>query len=302
MTKDFRFFDLGLRARLLIAGGLYAAALALELALGGSGGVYRVGALLIVAGWFPLMLKKATNKPEDQGLEEWRPVPMSEVDRLDDGLRESRKLRRKVRSVSRGLELGLGIPFVLIFLLVASVLERGDLVFIVVNAVLLLVPAVLFGKVKVFVPGDIELKMPCFRALLEEKLPEGAAVAPYFRFDKDKAGGDIPEDLRLLYELKRPPADFVGVQVQAAINDGPNGEVPYMYAVVLTKGKEGPSYQRASRTKARGYVVEPGGDDSYGTVVIRQDTDDGGYETSAEDCKRLLATCEKVLQTVGAEA
>jgi hypothetical protein len=293
MQDDFRFFKLGLSSRLLLAGGLFAAGVALELALVDA---MAIGIVVALAGWAPLMLRRATNKPDDQGLEEWRPVPMAEVDRLDDGLRESKKLRKRTRSVSTGLALGLGLPAFLVFLGASAALGRNDLYFSGANAALFLVPALFFGRVKVFTPADISMKMPCFRALLAEKLPEEVAVAPYIRFDKDASGADVPEDLRLLYELKRSPADLVGIQVQAAINNGPNGAVPYMYAVVLTKGKAGPSYKVAGRVKASGYEIEVGGDDEYGTVVMRQETGDGGYETKPDDCKRLLALCLKVLK------
>ena len=299
MQDDFRFFKLSKSSRLLLSGGLFAAGIALELALRAS--MFFPGIVLVIAGWWPLMLRKATNKPEDQNLEEWRPVTMAEVDRLDDGLRESKKLRKKTRSVSTGLALGLGIPFMVVFLGLSAAMDRLDLYFIGVNAVALLVPALFFGRVRVFTPTDIAMKMPCFRALLAEKLPEGVAVAPYLRFDKDKSGADIPEDLRLLFELKRPPADLVGVQVQAAINNGPNGAVPYMYAVVLTKGKSGPSHKVAQRVKSSGFEVEVGGDDNYGTVVLRQETGGGGYETKVDDCRKLLRLCVKVLQVIEGE-
>jgi hypothetical protein len=296
MQDDFRFFKLGLSSRLMLTGGLFAAGIALELALSG---FVIVGVACILAGWAPLMLKKATNKPDDQGFEEWRPVPMAEVDRLDDGLRESVKLRKRTRSLSTGLALGLGIPAFLVFLGICIALSRTDLSFIALNAAIFLVPALFFGRVKVFTPNEIAMKMPCFRALLAQKLPEEIAVAPYLRFDKDKSGADVPEDLRLLYELKRGPADLVGVQVQAAINNGPNGAVPYMYAVVLTKGKDGPSYKIAQRVKSAAYEIEAGGDDQYGTVVIRQETSGGGYETSPEDCKKLLKLCLAVIRAIG---
>jgi hypothetical protein len=299
MQDDFRFFKLSLASRLVLSGTLFAAGIALELAMRS----FQVPAfLIIVAGWLPLMLKRATNKPDDQGLEEWRPVPMAEIDKLDDSLRESKKLRKRTRSVGSGLALGLGIPAFLVFLIASCVMDRTDVSFVLVNAAALLVPAALFGRVKVFTPTDIAMKMPCFRALLSENIGEDIVVAPYIRFDKDKSGADIPEDLRLLYELKRTPADLVGLQVQAAINNGPNGAVPYLYAVVLTKGKAGPSYDVARRVKSSSYEIEPGGDDEYGTVVIRQGTGDGGYETTREDCKKLLKLCVKVLQAIGGTA
>jgi hypothetical protein len=293
MQDDFRFLKLGLGSRLILAGGLFAAGVALELALRAS--MFLPGLILVLAGWLPLMLKRATNKPDDQGLEEWRPVPMSEVDKLDDALRESGKLRKRTRSVSAGLALGLGIPALVVFLGVAAAMGRTDVYFVGVNAAAFLAPALLFGRVKVFTPAEISMKMPCFRALLSEALPEGIAVAPYIRFDKDRSGADVPEDLRLLYELKRPPADLVGIQIQAAINNGPNGAVPYMYAVVLTKGRSGPAYDVARRVRSSAYEIEAGGDDEYGTVVLRQETGNGGYQTSPDDCKKLLRLCTKVL-------
>jgi hypothetical protein len=297
MPDDFRYFKLGLASRLVAAGGAFAIGIALELAV--EAGSFFPGILVVAAGWLPLMLRRATNKPDEQGLEEWRPVPMSEVDRLDDGLRESAKLRKRTRSVSARLALGLGIPAFLVFFGIAAATGRTDLSFIGGNAAVLLVPSILFGRVKVYTPSVIAMKMPCFRAILAERLADGVAVAPYIRFDKDKSGADVPEDLRLLYELKRPPADLVGIQVQTAVNKGPNGAVPYMYAVVLTKGKAGPSYDVAKRVRSAAYEIEAGGDDEYGTVVIRQETSGGGYETKRADCVRLLKLCLDVLDAIG---
>jgi hypothetical protein len=313
MQDDFRFFKLSLVSRLLIAGGVYAAGISAALALGSA---RWLGFALALLGWLPLALKVATNRPDEQGLEEWRPVPMEEVDRLDDGLREAKKLQKKVSGLSANSEeaiekiekavnvvrsrswlstlIGIAVFALVVLYFIASAMDLlpgidGDaVVFGLATLALLLAPSLFFGRVKVFTPPEIAMKMPCFRAMLAKGLPQEMAVAPYVRFDKDKNGADVPEDLRLLFELKRPPADLVGVQVQAAINNGPNGKVPYMYAVVLTKGKDGPSYKVAQRFKSAAYEVEPGGDDQYGTVVIRQETSGGGYETSPSDCERLL--------------
>jgi hypothetical protein len=297
MQDDFRYFKLGAASRLVLSGGLFAAGIALELAVKAS---FLPGALVLVAGWLPLMLRKATNKPDDQGLEEWRPVSMSEFDRLDDGIRESRKLRRKTANYGAIAALALGIPAFFIVLVGSLAMGRADVAFVAANAAVLLAPSALFGRIKVFTPSEIAMKMPSFRAALSGDLPEGVIVSPYIRFDKDASGGDVPEDLRLMLELKRPPADLVGIQVQAAVNNGPNGAVPYLYAVVLTKGKAGPSYGVAQRVAAEGFEVEPGGDKDYGTVVIRQSTEGGGYETTPDDCRALIKICLKVLERIKA--
>jgi hypothetical protein len=295
MTDEFRFLKLGLGSRLALAAGLFASGIALELAF--HAGVLP-GLALIVAGWLPLMLRTATNKPDDQGLEEWRPVTMTEIDRLDDGIRQSRALRRKTRNMGTIVLVAMSAPFLFVLLVGSAIAGRTDVAFVVGNAVALFVPALFFGRVRVFLPKDIDFKMPSFRALLSEPLPEGMAVAPYIRFDKDPAGRDVPEDLRVMLELKRPPEDLVGVQVQAAINKGPNGAVPYLYAVVLTRGSSGPAYAKARRIRARGFEVEPGADGDYGTVVIRQSTEDGGYHTTPDDCRELGRVCTVFLESL----
>jgi hypothetical protein len=295
MNDEYRFFKLGTGSRIALAGSLWVAGAALELVLSP---ILLPGIALVLAGWLPLMLRKATNAPEDQGFEEWRPVTMAEVDRLDDGLRQAKGLRRKTFDAGSVAALGLGIPAALIAFLAAGISGRGDAAFVIANGAAFLFPAAAFGRIKVFSPREIGMKMPCFRAALSVPLPAVAAVAPYIRFDKDKAGLDVPEDLRLMLELKRPPADFVGIQIQAAINKGPNGEVPYLYAVVLTKGRAGPSYRYASSVRARGFEVEPGGEGDYGSVVIRQETSGTGYATSREDCEKLATVCGKVLQGI----
>jgi hypothetical protein len=253
-----------------------------------------------IAGWVPLLLKPATNKPDDQGLEDWRAVTVAEVDRLDDGIRDSTKLKRRTMSVGTGLVIGIGAPLAFLVMTWSYDFGRTDITYVVGNLALVLVPALFFGRVRVFIPGDIAFKMPSIRAVLAEPLPTGVAIAPYIRFDKDKSGADVPEDLRLMLELKRPPADLVGIQVQAAINKGPNGNVPYLYAVVLTRGKDGPAYSSARGLHAKGFEIEAGGDTTYGTVVVRQATTGTGYHTTPDDCRRLVRLCVEVLGRMAA--
>jgi hypothetical protein len=104
----------------------------------------------------------------------------------------------------------------------------------------------------------------------------------------------VPEDVRLMVEPKRKPEDFVGVQIQAAINKGPNGEVPYLYAVILTKGKAG-TYRKMRGLGVSGYEVEAGGDVEYGSIVVRQSTSGTGYATKPSDCIHLFHVVAEIL-------
>ena len=293
MDKEFRYFDLSLQARIVMAVCLFAAGALVELAFPA---VRALGYALIVAGWIPLALKAASNRPDDQGLEDWRLVSMAEIDRLDDGLRESRKMKSRIVSPLKTATFALALPLYILVLVIGLVDERGDLSFAAVNGLLFLVPAYFFGRVSFFEPKEIAFKMQSFRAFLSEDAPSGVTVAPYIRFDKDSKGRDVPEDLRLMLELKRPPEDFVGIQVQAAVNKGPNGDVPYLYAVALSRGRSGRSHSAARRLRVDGFEVESGGDEEYGTVVIRQETSGTGYATTPEDCRRLASVCFELMR------
>lgn len=291
MEYRFKHLKLGLRSRLVAAGALYAGAVAMQVALGFT----FAGLLPVFVAWYILALKPATNKPKDKGLEEWRAVSDGEVARIADNLRQSKKLQISVVGPAvLKIILLVGMLFTSLVMFVAS--PRAGLVLFDLS--LFCLPGLFFGNIKAHVPFEFDLKLARFVAAMNVPRPEGFVLTPYLRFDKDEQGRDVPEDLRLMLEPRRKPADLVGIQFQASINKGANGNVPYMYAVVLTKGRNGPAYGRFRTMSAHGYEVEAGGDDNYGTVVVRQDTGSGGYHTTDDDCEALMGLMLKALRNV----
>ncbi|MBN1241193.1 MAG: hypothetical protein JXA15_00640 [Spirochaetales bacterium] len=292
MEIAYRVLKLGAPARLVLAGALYAGAAALQIGTRNA----ALGLVPILLGWLVLSPKPSGNKPDDQGYEEWRAVSMAEITRVADSIAASRKLKARVAGpVVLGVLALLALGAAALFSLAA--LPPASLAF--ADLALFLVPGLFFGRVGVHVPRDIEKKLGSFLALIDHGAPAGYLLTPYLRFDKDPAGRDIPEDLRFMLEPKRKGAGLVGVQFQVAMNSGPNGEVPYLYAVVLTRGTGGAAYALFARQRVRGCVVEPGGDGEYGTVVLRQETEGGGYHTTRDDCARLFETVVAILQGLG---
>lgn len=290
MDYEFKRFSLNAGPRIMLGAGLYAAGLLLQFLL--PWGLIP-GFLLILSGWVPLGLKPISNKPSDKGLEEWRPVSMGEVDRLADTLRQSRKL---VTSAALGTAGRILFPIATAFVLFLLAFLQPFTAILVADAALFLVPAIYFGRIRAFVPKLLSLKMPCFQAVLTRAPPKGMVLTPYLRFDKDAEGLDVPEDIRLLLEPSRKDDDFIGVQFQAAVNKGPGGEVPYMYAVFLTKGR-GSSYSKLESIKAGGYEAEAGGEGDYGSIVLRQKTSGTGYATKPSDCANLWDLVLEILHT-----
>ncbi len=297
MDDDFRFLKLDARARFVAAGALFACGFAVGLL---SEALTLPGLLVAGLGWIPLMLRRASNRPDDQGLEEWRPVTMAEIDRLDDAIRATLKTRRTLREGLRKVLLVVCFVFLALAVGIFYAAGRHDFGFVLAHAIVFFVPAALFGRIRLHTPKDIAFKMASFRALVSEPLPGGVTITPYLRFDKDSAGRDVPEDIRMMYESRRPLPDFIGIQVQCATNNGPNGAVPYLYAVVLTRGRKGPAHRTAAGLRKGGYETEAGGDDSYGTVVLRQKPSGRGYHTTVGDCTKLGSICGALASALSA--
>jgi hypothetical protein len=276
----FKRFRLGVSSRLTIAACCYAASILAQVQFG-----FLSGLVFILAGWLFLGIKPTTNKPKDQGLEEWRAVSDAEITRIADNLKASKKIRAVIMGRRALKILGFfGIIFA-VFLLapVSTVFAMA-----IFNFAMFSVPAFFYGRISIFIPSDLDLKIPGFMTLLNINRPAGQVLTPYLRFDKDEEGRDVPEDVRFMLEPKRKPDDLVGIQFQSSINNGANGRVPYMYAVVLCRGKSGPTYEYFSRMSTRTFIVEAGGDKEYGTVVVRQKTGGTGYHTRNKDCQLLF--------------
>jgi hypothetical protein len=169
------------------------------------------------------------------------------------------------------------------------------------DALVLLIPFLFTGNVSLWTPQELAFRMRAFEPILSTEQAEGGdiIITPYLRLDKDKEGHQVPEDIRLMVEPRRKPADFLGVQMQVAVNKGPNGNVPYMYSVFLCKGK-GDTYRALSAAHFGDYECEPGGDKDYGYVVVRQKTSGTGYATTDSDVRRLYDMVkEKLLAMKG---
>jgi hypothetical protein len=282
--------------RLVALAGFAALGMAAQILVPGGGG-FILGLLLMVPGILLASAKNYRNKPMDIGQEDWQPASAAEFNRIRANLSMTKKSRYSV--FYKG---GIGIAALVVLGVAAFFLFSADRRFaavLCVDGFVLLIPVLFTGNVSLWTPQELAGKMRVFEAIVSSEPLEGGDIilTPYLRLDKDKQGRQIPEDIRLMAEPRRKPADFLGVQLQVAINKGPNGAVPYMYAVFLCKGK-GDSYQRFAAERYGEFVREPGGDKEYGYVVVRQRTERGGYHTTPDDCRELYALVKEKLRAL----
>ncbi len=269
-----------------------AAGMALQVAVPGGWG-FVPGILVMVPGLVLMWAKSYRNKPMDIGQEDWQPASVREFDRIKSNLQMTRQKTYAV-IYRPGFGVAMAIALVVIAFFLTGRHRFGAVVCI--DALVLLVPFLFTGLIALWTPQELAFRMKVFEPILSSETAEGGPVivTPYLRLDKDKEGHQIPEDVRLMVEPRRKPSDFLGVQLQVAVNKGPNGNVPYMYAVYLCRGK-GKTYQSVSSLSFSDYVKEPGGDKEYGYVVVRQKTSGTGYHTTDADVRRLYMTVKETL-------
>lgn len=277
----FSWFKLPFYSRVIFSAALYCISVAVQFLTK----TIFVGLPFVIGAWVLLKQKTISNKPDDQGYEDWRAVEISTVDKILKSIQQIRKKGKKYSS-----NIGCAIVFIIVTILL-SIFAIGDnnsqVGLAVINGLLFSIPALFAAYTKFFIPHELDKKFSTVVTLLNTKKPDGFVLTPYIRFDKDKQKNEIPEDIRFLLEKKHAPEDFIGVQFQVAINDGPNGEVPYLYAVALTK-ETGDTYNKLLSLFKRGnFIIEDKKEGGYGIIVIRQQTSGTGYHTTQADCERL---------------
>ena len=293
MEMKYVIPKLAFPARLAVFTASAVVGFALQIVIPGGYG-FVPGIILMVPGLIFIAAKNFRNKPMDIGQEDWQPASVREFDRIKSNLQLTRKKRFSV-IYKTGFGVFIGIALIVLALMFRGGDSRLAAMFFA-DAFVLLIPFLFTGNVSLWTPQELAFRMRVFEPILSSEQAEGGdiIITPYLRLDKDKEGHQVPEDIRLLVEPRRKPADFLGVQLQVAVNKGPNGNVPYMYSVFLCKGK-GATYQALSAARFDDYVKEPGGDKEYGYVVVRQKTSGTGYHTTDSDVRELYAMVKEKL-------
>ncbi len=293
MELEYVIPKVAVPSRLLIFAGCAMVGLVLQIVIPNGYG-FVPGLICMAPGVAFLWARNFRNKPMDIGQEDWQPSSVREFDRIRNNLQQTRQKRY---SVIYRPWFGWFIALVLLASAVVCFASDNRLgTFVSADAFVFLLPLLFSGNVSLWTPKELAFRMGVFEPILSSEQAEGGEVVitPYLKLDKDAEGHQIPEDIRLMVEPRRKPADFMGVQLQVAVNKGPNGNVPYMYAVFLCKGK-GQTYQALSQAKFGDYITEPGGDKDYGYIVVRQQTSGTGYHTTDADVRRLYATVKEKL-------
>ena len=257
--------------------------------------------LFLIPLWF-LKVRNFTNKPAAANVSKkagaktegtWKPVAMTDLDRMRDRIAASKKAKIPAKYT---LGIGGGLTFAAFFLLaLCGIAEGAGGFFAILDLYLVFFPFLWFAQIEKWQPA-ISLNIDALSPVIDAKPPEKFRLSPMLLFsDEDK--DQVPSDIRLML-APSPDApqelrdELLGVQFQLTFNTGPNGSVPYAYAVFITKG-QGKIWQALKVIRFPSWVTEAGssteGGTVYGTVVLRLDTKSrsDGYHTRADDVAGL---------------
>lgn len=184
---------------------------------------------------------------------------------------------------------------------------KGGLVttILALNALTMLVPVWLFGRITAWEPPELPRKVGYLMAIRDRfESASDLEFLPslYLHTESEKT---VPTDCRMLVKIKDAPKDFIGIQVQISLNDVQGTKYPYCYAVVIARqtfqiaekalpqlsqpvshswlgrlkmssndAKEA-AFQRFNRS-----IVEISSESDVDVLVVRQVTRGTGYSTS----------------------
>ncbi len=258
---------------------------------------YLAGLPFIFAGVLFLLTKGFDNKPEQESrLGDWKPTTKEQVKRILDIRDKAKKWDEALVDITNGVG---GCSFVLAGLIVAAVavgvgyhspILRNT---VIADAAVMFLPF-WFTGVKFILKNDhAVIKAELFlkvHSLFETIKDEGEE----FQFQMRTAGvkdeaGEVPRDLKAIIHFHNGPADFLGLQMQIALNDVQGTSYPYYYCVLVARKELDKLNKKNLGSPPENVVLECKSEKDVEIAVIRQyTTKTSGYHTKIADIKKIF--------------
>jgi hypothetical protein len=252
-----------------------------------------LGLFVILLGHLPLWVRRQTLAPApvDRFAEPvWTPAAEDWREQLEARLARGRRWDLSYWDITSPLVILTLMAFALVgfgvFLLGAAVFSGLAWLPFCLAAAALWGPLFLNGTRAPWHPNQLSLKASALApvaAAVEEAAPGRFDVVPLLGLMEGKRGR-YPVDARVMLRPKVDEGDgFIGVQVQACLNNVQGKNYPYVYCVVLGK----PPFRFADPRSS--FIEEPGHSDGVNFLVVRQRADrSGGWHTPPETVADLI--------------
>jgi hypothetical protein len=256
---------------------------------------FWIGLPLVVAGVCLLLVKGYENKGAQAGpAGEWRTATRKELERILSINREQNQWDKDVLDITCGrgcivLLLIIGAMVIGAVLLVDTV-QFEILEMVVANAAVCLLPFWVTGVRFILKNDDLVVKVTMLleiEAAFQAGKKEGEEIQFQLQTRKAQDGsGDVPTDTKAVLQFRNAPAEFLGVQMQVAINNVQGTSYPYYYCVLVARPAFGGLKPRPAPT---GIVIEDKREGDVDIAVVRQATSKtSGYHTDAAAARRVF--------------
>jgi len=285
--------DLPYNLRLLLVAALWALGLAVQAIL-----AIWPGAAIILAGTILALTRGYSNEPRSRwgGKTRWENVTAEQFRRIIELDRESRRWDRSawIDATNRW--------GCLTFLLLAAALflgarrlwpqSAGLARLCLIDGFVFFVPFWVTGIRRLYHRTELMIRVHALENILrrlEEPDAKDLSATPMLELRKTK-DGDLPLDVKLMVRFSDAPDDFMGIQVQVAINSVQNNKYPYLYCVILAKPGFGlAKWDLAPPPRASKILVKPSQTDEVELLVVRQKTTRrSGYHTNRAAQRRVF--------------
>ena len=111
--------------------------------------------------------------------------------------------------------------------------------------------------------------------------------------------GEVPRDVKAVVRFAKGPEEFLGLQMQIAINSVQGKDYPYFYCVLVAKENLGQFVENHLDAPPGGIVLEPKYQDGVYVAVMRQaTTKNSGYHTDLKAAAKIFGYALKQARAV----
>ncbi|MFC1569987.1 hypothetical protein ACFL4L_07110, partial [bacterium] len=192
---------------------------------------FWAGLILLFSGTLLGVIKGYHAKPEIQGKETWNRVTPDEFHKVKLKEKQLKSWDRDAFDITNKLGCSILFLFILIFLilfvLVTEWVSFKLAIYVIINAAVVFLPH-WFTGVRTYLKRDkLILKIQLLNTIMKRlESKSEIQVHPMMSVRKTKKDKQVPNDVRLMIRLIHAPEDFMGIQVQIAINTVQGSDYP----------------------------------------------------------------------------
>ncbi len=266
-----------------------------------------IGSIFIIIASLLNVLRSAKIKERKILKSDWERVTSEEFYKVKDKIEQIKSWQgisievKIIFVIMAGVIIFIYIPK---WITIAKEIANGELFpLIIINFIILFIPMILSGNKRAWIPKDLEIKINAILKIMDFAFLKEATdirLQPYLLVGKILENKSLPLDAKLMIEFPKAPKDFIGIQIQASVNNVGNKSYPYVYAVIIAKQNLNLKMKELHSFDKK-IIFEASKQDEMDILVIRQyTTKTSGYHTDdaaiVNIVKQSLEAAKKLLE------